>query len=121
MWAPGIEMPDLKDVLQQNYVVLRECPSCQTLWVLMPLEPFLSFHYMVIWQWTVADFERISGIDKARRLHRWILNEVRILKGSASDQEQEAIRAHDARTSGGFKLMQTLEFNPITYEYLTDA
>ncbi|MTJ00373.1 MAG: hypothetical protein FH752_17315 [Marinobacter adhaerens] len=54
-----------------NWISLKLCPECGTLWCFVPYEPYASFSFLVKWPYDEKCFGSIAEIGDARVLHEW--------------------------------------------------
>lgn len=100
LWAPVEYQPELESLLTGNYIALDRCPACGWLWVLVPWEPYASFPYLVRWDRSLEDWQRLHDLDKGATLHKWHEAMIVELYGTLDDDGIDAIRRHRMRAHG---------------------
>ena len=99
LW-PANRAPKLEEVSVGNWQKLLKCKKCNTLWVEVPHEPYASYNYTVLWPFDIEAWQKLHNYDEGNSIHKWhqqqIMKEGPILIG----KDQEAIIAHESRSSG---------------------
>jgi len=103
IWGPRKGFPDISDVWVGNYIEIKVCPECKTLWVSSPFEPYSAFPYMVIWDYMVDDFKLIHLIDNGKLIFEWLKSEIRVQIKTGDDADKKAYEFHNARSYGMFE------------------
>ena len=83
-----------------------ECAACGAIWIRVAHEPFASFTYDVLWQYSIGDWIRLHDTDRERfgqvvlEWHNAIVQEEGIKMLKRDDADAAAIRSHDSRLGG---------------------
>jgi hypothetical protein len=100
MWTPSSNQPDWVSVKFGNWIKLGSCLDCDRMWCVVPHEPYASFPYAVLWQYSVNDWIKIHDLDEAKTLHTWHIARLQELRSTATDQDEKEIEWHQKRSFG---------------------
>jgi hypothetical protein len=100
-WGPVANHPQLPSEVNGNWISLERCPSCETLWVTSPYEPYASFLYKAKWPWDSARFQLVHDLDNGQLLHDWHCLALRSRYFSRAF-DSEAVEAHRTRSYGHY-------------------
>nr|WP_147664731.1 hypothetical protein [Candidatus Prometheoarchaeum syntrophicum]QEE17847.1 hypothetical protein DSAG12_03685 [Candidatus Prometheoarchaeum syntrophicum] len=102
IYGPHKKRPnkDLEEADIGNWVMLLRCPKCEKLWVSVPYEPYASFEYLILWDFTKEDWRMIHDLDNASTIHEWHGQSVKDLWSTLPDNERESVLSHRKRSYG---------------------
>ena len=106
------KFPELPEIAIVNWMHLKQCDECKTLWAEVPYEPYAMFNILIKWPFTEANFMAISKIEHALVLHEWHGLYLRENWLNLSDEDQKAINQWRHRTAR--------QFNPIDKDFGRD-
>jgi hypothetical protein len=99
LW-PANRAPKLEEVAAGNWQKLLKCSQCKALWVEVPYEPYASYKYVVLWPFGLEAWTKLDSYDKGYSIQRWHHQTVMEEGPKLAGKDQEAILAHQRRTSG---------------------
>jgi hypothetical protein len=85
-------------------MALEQCTACHTLWVFVPWEPYASYPYLVRWEYSPEDWQRLIDLDNAEILHKWHAAKIIELYGTLNDEDKAEMEAHRQRSYGRWPL-----------------
>ena len=110
IWPPGVNKPELILLVNGNYISLKKCIYCNSLWVESPYEPYLSFVYLVRWKYSKDTWEYINDLENSKYLLEWHKQEIKANWLELSIKEQSLIEEHRKRSY--------YQYNPIDMEVI---
>jgi hypothetical protein len=97
IWPPSDKIPEMGIVAKGNWILLRSCPECNSLWVESPYEPYASFRYLVRWKYTKEIWIYLNNIDDSKKLLAWHKQEIKKNWKGLSRKDQKLIEKHRER------------------------
>ena len=106
LWAPVDYQPKLERLRIGNYMALEKCPVCQSLWIFVPWEPYASYPYLVRWEHTQEEWQRLHDLDNGVTLHKWHAAMIVELYETLDEDGIDAVTEHKQRAYGRGPLEQ---------------
>ena len=78
IWPPIHELPKRSIVEKGDYIFLVKCDNCGSLWVESVYEPYLSYTYLVKWNYKIEDWILVNTYDNSKTLLNWHINEIKL-------------------------------------------
>lgn len=97
IWPPNIGPQNLQVIAQGNWISLKQCLKCNSLWVESAYEPYASFVYLVRWNYTVTDWNYLNSIDNSELLIEWHKQEIKMHWTKLSSEDKSLIEKHRQR------------------------
>ena len=98
--APSADLPSLQNVDTGNWISLKRCRACNSLWVSAPYEPHASYIYLVRWRHNENDWRRIHDLDAGETLRKWHIASIRELWLTLDPAQKQAVEWHRERSFG---------------------
>lgn len=113
IYGPHYKRPneELINLMTGNWISLLKCPKCNQLWCSVHYEPYGSFEYLVLREYTIDDWEDLNSIDNGETLRKWHSQLINSLWETLPLDEQEAVHFHRNRSFGqlfSYKSLQSV-------------
>ena len=100
IWPPSKRQPSLDPQVERGWLTLFCCPTCGSLWMGLPYEPYAAFLYLALWTYSADDWSTLDALDKGQTLIQWFEGQIRAAWKGLNERDRADIEHHSRRSYG---------------------